>query len=139
MNNQNRPSFLYRLQNFMYGRNGMDRFNIALIIVYAVFIILSLFIRSIVFTIIQLLLLAYIIFRFVSKNLYSRQRENTVYMQIEKNVKSFVAVSVNRVKERKTHVYRKCPSCKNYLRLPKKKGHHTVKCPCCRNRFDVNI
>ena len=34
-------------------------------------------------------------------------------------------------------MYKKCPKCKQKIRLPLKKGEHTVKCPKCGNRFDV--
>ena len=40
-------------------------------------------------------------------------------------------------KDRNTHMYKKCPKCKQKIRLPLKKGEHTVKCPNCGNRFDV--
>ena len=40
-------------------------------------------------------------------------------------------------KDRNTHMYKKCPKCKQKIRLPLKKGKHTVKCPNCGNRFDV--
>lgn len=42
-------------------------------------------------------------------------------------------------RDRKTHVYVKCPSCQNNLRLPKEKGKHIVVCPCCKNRFKIKI
>ena len=34
-------------------------------------------------------------------------------------------------------MYKKCPKCKQKIRLPLKKGKHTVKCPNCGNSFDV--
>ena len=42
-------------------------------------------------------------------------------------------------RDRKTHVFRKCPACKSVLRLPRQKGKHTVRCPRCQHRFDVKI
>ena len=34
-------------------------------------------------------------------------------------------------------MYKKCPKCKQKLRLPLKKGIHTVKCPNCKEKFEV--
>lgn len=30
-------------------------------------------------------------------------------------------------------MYKKCPNCRQKIRLPLKKGKHTVKCPKCSN------
>ena len=34
-------------------------------------------------------------------------------------------------------MYKKCPNCKQKIRLPLKKGKHTVKCPNCSYKFEV--
>lgn len=45
----------------------------------------------------------------------------------------------HRIRDRKTHVYRTCPVCKNVLRLPRVMGEHGVNCPACRGHFTVKI
>ena len=65
--------------------------------------------------------------------------ENEKFIQIMDKPKRFFNLQKCKHRDRKTHVYRKCPSCKNNLRLPKEKGKHTVACPCCKHRFDVKI
>ena len=78
-------------------------------------------------------------FRVLSRKIEARRRENAVYMKIIGKFKGFFKLTGNKWRDRKTHVYRKCPKCKSVLRLPKKKGEHTVACPKCRERFDIKI
>lgn len=138
-----------KLIRFMYGRYGYDKLSFFMFCAYfAIFIIRTFlaFSSSSVIRVISLVLLffsfallALIIFRFLSKNIYARQRENAVYLRLSKPVKEFFKRTFNRIKYIKTHRYRKCPHCKIFLRLPRKKGKHTVKCPRCGKNFDVNI
>lgn len=47
--------------------------------------------------------------------------------------------TAHRIRDRKTHVYRACPVCKNFLRLPRISGEHGVNCPACHGHFTVKI
>ena len=126
------------LYKFMYGRYGVDKLGNCLLITYVIFIflqtILNLFIHSWIFDIvcslISLGLVALILFRMLSRNLQKRRRENEVFC-------GFIKLQKNKYRDRKTHVYRKCPGCSATLRLPKAKGKHSVVCPRCKNRFSV--
>ena len=71
-----------------------------------------------------------IFFRTMSRNIAKRRAENQKFC-------NFFKLRKNKFRDRKTHVYRKCPSCKAVLRLPKAKGKHTVSCPKCKNKFSV--
>ena len=51
-------------------------------------------------------------------------------------IKSF-NYNKKKYEERNTHMYKKCPNCKQKIRLPLKKGKHTVKCPNCSYKFEV--
>ncbi len=129
----------YVVQRFMYGRNGNDKLCLVLMWVY-----LGLWITAMVLTALdltaaylvvwalQLLVLFYWIFRVFSKNVAKRRRECDRFFGFFRNRR-------NRFRDRKTHVYRKCPHCRAMLRLPKRKGKHTVACPACRERFTVKI
>ena len=122
----------------MYGRYGNDTLNQVLTIVYFVCLvaltIVGIFVKHILFWIIGasiiIALLSYITFRMMSKKIYARRRENEKFC-------GFFKLQRNKFRDRKTHVYRKCKSCKAVLRLPKAKGKHTVVCPRCKNRFEV--
>ncbi len=122
----------------MYGRYGSDTLNKTLIIVYAVAVVvstvLSLFIDSIWFSfsyfIFSMTLICVIFFRMFSRNIQKRRRENDRFC-------GFFKLRRNKFRDRKTHIYKKCPHCKAVLRLPKAKGKHTVICPRCKNRFNI--
>ena len=84
-------------------------------------------------------LLAYAIFRMLSKNVYKRRQENDKYLAFKAKIKSFFNRKKAQFRDRKTHVYKKCPDCKATLRLPKQKGKHTVSCPRCRHSFETKV
>ena len=65
--------------------------------------------------------------------------ENAKYLGARNKFLSFFKRKKAQFRDRKTHVYKKCPHCKATLRLPKKKGRHTVSCPKCRKRFETKI
>jgi hypothetical protein len=134
----------------MYGRNGIDNFHHFLFWVIMILSLINIYFKSWVISAITFLLLIYSIFRVLSRNVYRRQKENQIYLKYvaklrgiynksKKVVKSKISILKDRWRDRKTHVYKKCPHCKNTLRLPKIKGKHTAACPCCDARFDVKI
>lgn len=123
----------------MYGRYGVDslyRFTFAVVLVIA---IVNMFIGSVLLSITEGILIAWTLFRCFSRNIYKRQAENAKYVRATTRIRQFFKRQYNRVKYRKTKVYKKCPGCKNILCLPRKKGQHTVKCPSCSHRFDIKI
>ena len=63
--------------------------------------------------------------------------ENDKYLEIKDKIIKLFDYNKKKYKDRNTHMYKKCPKCKQKIRLPLKKGKHTVKCPNCGNRFDV--
>ncbi len=149
-NGNNKRPLRDRIADFMYGRNGIDDFYRFLFWIIIILSLLNLYFKSWVITAIASLLLIYSIFRVLSKNVYRRQKENQIYLRylgkirgafrrVRKFITSKIALIKNKWRDRKTHVYKKCPHCKNTLRLPKIKGDHTAACPCCDTRFDVTI
>lgn len=130
--------FKNKLYKFMYGRYGADTLNKVLLITYVVAVllhsILTIFINSVWFDliswIISISLAITVFYRMFSRNIAKRRRENERFC-------AFFRLRKNKHRDRKTHVYRKCPSCGAMLRLPKAKGKHSVVCPKCRNRFTV--
>ena len=122
----------------MYGRYGNDTLNKVLTWVYFGWIvtlsIVSLFIDSVWFSVFywitSLALMLWLFSRMFSKNIEARRKENERFC-------NFFKLRKNKRRDRKTHVYRKCPECKAVLRLPKAKGKHFVVCPRCNHRFKV--
>lgn len=136
---KNKTTLRERIQRFMYGRYGMDEFYRFLIYLCLALIIINFIVTSPVLTALELAIIVYSTVRYLSKNLNARRKENQWYLKNKMKVLSFFKLQKNKFKDRKTHVYKRCPSCKNVLRLPRKKGEHTVSCPCCHNKFNVKI
>ncbi len=127
-------SWLYR---FMYGRYGNDKLNNVLLWAYIALILLRMVVFifideppvvTLLYTFISLSLISTVIFRTFSRNIAKRRRENEKFF-------GFLKLQKNKFRDRKTHVYRKCPKCRAVLRLPRAKGRHSVVCPRCRERF----
>lgn len=134
-----RPSFRERIQRFMLGRYGTDGLYYFLLTVCFVLVIINFFVGSFFISLVEMCIFGYMMFRFLSKNVYKRQQENRLYAKYADKPIKFVKLLKCMWRDRKTHVYKKCPSCRNNLRLPKQVGKHTVECPCCKARFDVKI
>lgn len=139
MENNNRRPFKERIASFMAGRYGVDRLYYFLLAICFILIVINFFANSVVISLVESVLFIYAIYRVMSKNIYKRQQENEKFIKLTEKPKSFINLQKCKKRDRNTHVYKKCPSCKNNLRLPKQKGEHTVVCPCCKNRFDVKI
>lgn len=136
-------NFLMRLKqkfaSFMYGRYGPDNLYNFLTVLYLILILLNFFLRSIILAVVEIVLIFTVLYRFFSRNIYKRSAENRKYLEIKNKIKGFFSLSKSKARDRKTHIYKKCPSCKAVLRLPRKKGAHTVRCPKCSNRFEVKV
>ena len=128
-----------KVQRFFYGRNGNDKLNNFIFFLYIVTFIVFLFVKHISLIIIATVLLIINFYRLFSKKLYVRQKENAIYIKITSAIKRPFKRFFHRIRDRKTHVYKKCPNCKRILKLRKVKGEHTVKCPICANHFKIKI
>ncbi len=154
-------NLLNKFREFMTGRNGPDELYYAMFILTVVLDIGDIFIRSKIYTALTSVMLILTFFRFFSKNIYARQKENQKFLEIIEKIKvrdfnfkknpydvtpkkksafqkKIEALKI-RFRDRKTHIFRNCPSCKVTLRLPKKKGEHTVCCPKCNTSFKVKV
>ena len=131
-------NFKNKLYRFLYGRYGNDALNKFLLWVYVIWVlagaVIELFTNSVWFSVFywvsSLALAIWMLSRSFSRNIAARRKENERFCNFFKLIK-------NKHRDRKTHVYRKCPECKVVLRLPKSKGKHFVVCPRCKNRFKV--
>lgn len=133
-------AFLWRL---MYGRYGIDKLYTGLFIIFVIITIVNMFITNPIANLILSLsntaILIFMFYRVFSKQIYKRRREEQIYLRIIGKIKRPFSVAIRRFKERKTHVYKKCPSCKTQLRFPKKKGTIMVTCPKCRESFRIKF
>ena len=131
--------FRDRLWRFWNGRNGADQLYQAMMWTCLGLMLLNLFLGSVLIYVLEMGLLAFATYRALSRNIYKRQKENRAFLSFFNRIAKWFKLGKNRWKDRKTHVYKKCPKCKNHLRLPRIKGSHTVCCPCCSNRFGVDV
>ena len=131
--------FRERIARFMYGRYGNDRLNNFILMVVAVLMVTNVFVNSLVLYALYMILWVVSFWRMLSRNVQKRRAENERFLRIWNPIKNDLKLIKNKRRDRKTHVYKKCPKCKAVLRLPKQKGRHTVKCPKCAERFEVKI
>jgi len=123
----------------MQGRRGKDQLGTFILTLSIILGVLNLFLELVPITLIAFALLIYEIFRFLSRNVYKRSEENRKFIAFNSKIAGFFKLTKNKIRDRKTHVYKSCPACKSTLRLPRSKGEHTVRCPRCGERFDTVI
>ena len=131
--------FQEKLMRFLYGRNGADLLCRVCLWTGLTLSVVNMFLTSTVLSLVVFTLMAYGCFRVFSRNLMARRRENAAFTAFFNGIGKWCKLQKNKWRDRKTHVYRKCPKCKNTLRLPKIKGSHRVCCPCCGERFGVDV
>ena len=130
--------FKQSLARFFYGRYGSDTLNKTLLWIYVALVLIhtvvSMFTDSGLFTLVcsvfSIALVVWIFSRMFSRKIEARRKENQAFC-------NFFRLRRNKFRDRKTHVYKKCPACRAILRLPKAKGRHAVVCPRCKHRFFV--
>ncbi len=124
--------FSESIRRLMYGRCGVDQLNMFLlftVIVLSVVSVLLSFLGSVfaivavVLNLLSYLILLWYLFRFFSRNLEKRIRENRQYL-----------AWVSRIKDRQNRYYR-CPNCKQTVRVPRGRGKICIKCPKCSEKF----
>ena len=125
------------LIQFMYGRNGMDQLNRALLVAYlVVWMLRVLTAASIhgpfyrVWDVLEWVLFILIMFRMFSKNLYRRREENQKWVNWWWRVKNAGGASRARRAD-KEHKYFVCKNCKTVCRVPVGKGKIIITCPKC--------
>ena len=125
-------NFVYKIQQFMYGRNGVDGLGIAILVLNFIVRMFSPF--SIFFYLLSGALLVLFIYRVFSKNLYQRRKENNFFMKYFYKVSNYFKSATSLARERaivkKTHKIYLCPKCKKRLKVPKGKGKIEISCPC---------
>ena len=139
--------FSQRMAAFLYGRYGNDALNLCLSISVAVLFLVNFVVGLFVHLPVlywclytaALLLLAWSFFRAFSRDIARRQRENLRFLTLFRRVSAPFRRLRVRMRDRKTHVFRKCPSCKKTLRLPRVPGDHFVNCPLCHTHFPVHV
>jgi hypothetical protein len=115
------------LQRFMMGRYGNDKLNMVILGTGVIASLLSIFIRvapfNLILSSVSYALMAWAIFRTLSRNTYKRYQENRKYLML-----------LQRLKDRE-HCYFDCPRCRQQVRVPRGKGKIAISCPKCKEKF----
>ena len=136
-------NFFYRISSalarFMYGRNGPDQLNLALLAGYTVLLLLQVFLNRfsaarMVLDILTLLLAAVILYRIFSRDLDKRRAENARFLNWWYPVKNRISILRQRSKD-KEHRYFVCKNCKTVCRVPAGKGKVEITCPKCGGKI----
>ena len=119
------------------GRNGIDdliKFQFYFLIIL---VILDIFLDSYIVGLLQLITMITIGYRFMSKDMYKRVKENQIFNNIRYGLISPFKNIIRRIKDRK-HLYKKC-SCGTTIKtpLPKKCGIKHTTCPNCGKRNKI--
>lgn len=132
-------NFLYR---FMAGRYGNDTFNKFLTGLWVGLAILHIIVDWRILLYLVWFLCFYVLFRTFSRNIAARQKENAFFLRIiKKPAALFAGVKAwaDRLSQRKTHRFFKCPSCGAMLRVPRRKGLMNIRCVRCGTKFSRKI
>ena len=141
-------NFFTKLQNalyrFMYGRNGSDQLNVALLVIYLALWLVGGLIASIlnsgvlaaIVNALMSVLAVIIFFRMLSKNLVKRRAENAKFLAWWYPMKNRLAGMKARRAD-KAHKYFTCRSCKTICRVPVGKGKIVITCPKCGAKINA--
>lgn len=132
-------NFMYKVAQFFQGRYGIDKLCYFLIVLYSALCLVNIFAKSLVVTILSLLIAVFAIYRILSRNIVQRQKESQIFENIVIKIKYAFSFTRQKIAQSKSYCFHKCPNCKAKLRLPRKKGKHTVCCPKCKQDFKMRV
>ncbi len=126
-------------RNLMVGRYGIDRLSQVLIYIGIGFNILLMFIqnpqiRSFLSTF-TMVILFFVVFRMMSRNINARYQENIKFMKITKPIRAEFEIIKMKWRDRAEFRYVRCDNCRNVMRVPKGVGKIKIKCKNCGNEF----
>ena len=115
------------LRQFMQGRYGTDKLNMAILIAGLILCFAAMLIPfplvSCIVTLCSYALVGWSVFRCLSRNTYKRYNENRKYLMF-----------LQRIRDRE-HRYFDCPRCRQQVRVPRGKGKIAITCPKCQEKF----
>lgn len=124
-----------KFMRFMQGRYGVDQFSRFLMGVGIALIVLSIFFKNQIISLLVFGILIYVYYRMFSRDISKRYGENQKFLTKTASVRGIFAKEKNRMIQRKIYRFYKCPSCSQEVRVPKGKGKIEISCPKCQTKF----
>ncbi len=155
--------FTDKLQAFMQGRNGNDQLNIFIMILYLLLFLVNTFTSLWYLALVEFVLVIYWFFRFYSRNIPKRRRENDRFVRFYskiiywfrttfrkkqnktkkakpiKTVKQQKEKKAKPIKPEKNHVFVTCPICSQTMQVRDIKGERYILCKSCHNEVKIKI
>lgn len=130
-------------RRFMFGRYGSDALGRFLSVAALVFLGVSLVLRFLRLPVAETVLyagalglIAWNLFRMLSRSAWRRGQENQAFLRVSRKARGRFSNLRMRWGQRKTHRFFTCPQCKTSLRVPKGRGRLAITCPKCGNRIE---
>lgn len=125
-----------RLRMLMMGRNGVDQLAVVVIAAAVLLYLIGSWLNIYWLSFLPVLLLAYALFRIISRNVTKRREENYRFTRLWSRLRAAVAARRERHAQSKDYKFFTCPACKATLRVPRGKGKLKITCSKCGQRFD---
>nr|WP_312577828.1 hypothetical protein [Sedimentibacter sp.] len=123
------------IRNFMIGRHGIDQLNMAILILGMIVTFIGDILSSSILMLATYIIFGIGIFRILSKDTSSRQKENYIFLNYWNPVYKWLKIKYQMVRGNKTYKYFNCPNCKKMIRAPKGRGKIIVTCQKCKTKF----
>ena len=121
---------------FMTGRYGPDHLGVVMVICAVILRVASAFKYLGFLSILAYFMILIAIFRMLSRNIQRRRAENDRFITIFWPIRRRAQLFVQRLKNRRSYKFFRCPACGNILRVPRGKGRVKITCPKCGERFE---
>lgn len=129
------------MRDVMSRRCGLDELNNFIMLVGFILVLISLFTKKWLFTLLGAVFVVLCYMRVFSKQLDKRRKENEFYMRYMGNVVALTrrAKLICKMKVKtfndKEYAYFVCSSCGQIIRVPKGKNRVNIRCPRCNVTF----
>ena len=127
----------WRMERWMQGRNGLDDLARHLYYLGFALLVVSLFDRTGLVSLLAMVIIAYAMFRAFSRNLDKRQAENAAYLAKTAGIRRRAEQYRLRFAERKQYRFVKC-NCGVTLRVKRGQGTKEIVCPRCRQHMTID-
>ena len=124
-----------KFYRFMQGRNGVDELARMHSWLVLILLLVGMFTRIGLFSLLALGLLIYMYFRVFSKNISKRYTENQKYLYYRSKWQNRRERMKKEHAQKGAYKFFSCPGCKQRVRVPKGRGKICITCPKCKMEF----